>query len=237
MFIHCYFAQTKYKCYTRNITWHFVHLFNPPEYLRGTLSDSLQENAWIPSIHQTLTNTSARFVQRWQSQPTSKKTSSSSTARHSESMLSWTPHLMWSKYYMHSWHASYLWNSRWDGTVGPIVRKWNIRSTPWTGEEGFTSRLGESLVFSSRQDETRNAPRANFTPQWTSETCHFLENTQLCDGQQQTNVRAVIQTYRSGSLRHDPNYVTIRDHGDGKAYKERVWCGPLDKSHEKTHLG
>ena len=78
----------------------------------------------------------------------------------------------------------------------------------------------------------------------------FFENTQLSDGQQQTNIRAVIQAYRPGSLRQDPNYVTIwwngiqverlkcdeewdfdyddalprwkADHGDGKAWIERV---------------
>lgn len=92
----------------------------------------------------------------------------------------------------------------------------------------------------------------------------FLENKQLCDDQQRTNIIAIIQAYRSGTLRHDPDYVTIwwngvqverlkcdeewefdsdaaiarwRDHGDGKAYKERVWCGALDKSNAKIHLG
>lgn len=37
----------------------------------------------------------------------------------------------------------------------------------------------------------------------------FLENTQLCDDQQRTNIIAIIQAYRSGTLQDDPDYVTV----------------------------
>ena len=86
---------------------------------------------------------------------------------------------------------------------------------------------------------------------------HLMENTQLCDDQQQRNIRAIIQAYRSGSLRHDPKHVTLwwngvqveqlkcdeewdfdydnallrwkADLGDGKFWKERVQYFPLNK--------